>query len=109
MFKELLLTLSLILLLTGCINDDGYTRSNEGLSWTVDSGSDGTPDYISKKDIPEGAIKVEDDLYYVPIEKDNRGCMMYRSYSVHNATYAVIMYRDVSGKFPSNSRLTNCQ
>jgi len=109
MFKELLLTLSLILLLTGCINDDGYTRSNEGLSWTVDSGSDGTPDYISKKDIPKGAIKIEEDLYYVPIERNNSGCMMYRSYSVNNATYAVIMYRDASGIFTSNSQLTNCQ
>ena len=59
MFKGLLLTLSLILLLTGCINNDGYTRSNEGLSWTIDSGSDGTPDYISKKDIPEGLLKLK--------------------------------------------------
>ena len=109
MLKGLLLILSLSLLLAGCNNNDSYARSNKDLSLAVDSEGSETLGHTLRKDIPKGAIKVKDDLYYVPIEKDDRGCMMYRAYSVNNATYAVIMYRDASGKFTSNSRLPHCQ
>jgi len=109
MLKGLLLILSLSLFLTGCNNNDSHTLSNKDLSLVVDSKGGETLGHTLRKDIPKGAIKVEDDLYYVPIEKDDRGCMMYRAYSVNNATYAVIMYRNESGKFTSNSRLPHCQ
>lgn len=59
--------------------------------------------------IPDNAIQVEKDLYYVPIGKDKNGCTQFKTFSQSKSTMTVITYRDSKGNFVSSSSLINCQ
>ena len=65
--------------------------------------------YISESSIPKGAIQVDEDLYYIPINYDKNGCLMYRPYSKNNNAFDIILYKAESGGFTTNSQLANCQ
>jgi hypothetical protein len=65
--------------------------------------------YISESSIPKGAIQVDEDLYYIPINYDKNGCLMYRPYSKNKNTFDIILYEAESGDFTTNSQLANCQ
>jgi hypothetical protein len=65
--------------------------------------------YISESSIPKGAIQVDEDLYYIPINYDKNGCLMYRPYSKNKNTFDIILYKAESGNFTTNSQLANCQ
>lgn len=61
------------------------------------------------KPIPDNAIKIDNDLYYVPIGKNENGCIQYKAFSQKQSTMSVILYRDEQGNFVSSSNLINCQ
>ena len=70
---------------------------------------EGDSAYISESSIPKGAIQVDEDLYYIPINYDKNGCLMYRPYSKNKNTFDIILYKAESGSFTTNSQLANCQ
>ncbi len=53
----------------------------------------------SATEVPEGAIAVGDDIYMVPIAKDDAGCMMYRMFSPTKAVVQAIHYRTADDRF----------
>ena len=61
------------------------------------------------KPIPNNAIQVKKDLYYVPIGTDKNGCTQYQLFSQLQSTMTAIAYRDSQGNFVSSSKLINCQ
>ncbi len=58
--------------------------------------------------VPEGAIKVGDDLYQVPVGTDAGGCMQYRMFSQTKAVVAAIFYRAPSGEFTMDRSRADC-
>ena len=59
--------------------------------------------------IPENAILVGDQLYMVPIDKNNTGCQMYRAFSPNHAVVAAIFYKGVDGKFVMDKGKSDCK
>ena len=49
--------------------------------------------------LPEGAIKVEEGVYQVPIGHDDDGCVMYRMHAPGRDVIQVIFYRRADGTF----------
>jgi hypothetical protein len=49
--------------------------------------------------LPEGAVKVEEGLYQVPIGRDDDGCMMYQMHAPGRDVIQVISYRRADGTF----------
>lgn len=49
--------------------------------------------------LPEGAIKVEEGFYQVPIGRDDDGCMMYQMHAPGRDVIQVISYRRADGTF----------
>lgn len=58
--------------------------------------------------LPEGAIKVEEGLYQVPIGRDEDGCMMYRMHAPGRDVAQVIHYRRADGTFTKAKRDAVC-
>ena len=58
--------------------------------------------------IPEGAIKIGDDIYQVPIGKDSDGCDSYRMFSQHKGVVTTIFYRAKDGAFTMDKSKANC-
>lgn len=58
--------------------------------------------------MPPNSIKVGDDLYYIPIGKDDDGCMMYQAKSNTMMTLQAIIYQNGSGKFLMSKDRQRC-
>ena len=58
--------------------------------------------------VPNTATKVGEDLYYVPISKDENGCIQYQLFSQTQTTVSVISLRDLNGNFTTSTQLPNC-
>ncbi|HIC40187.1 MAG TPA: hypothetical protein EYO74_02115 [Piscirickettsiaceae bacterium] len=56
----------------------------------------------------EGIIQVNHDLYYVAIERDKDGCMMYHARSEKQATLSVILYQNKTGVFATVKNPDDC-
>ena len=61
-----------------------------------------------KDQLPENAVKIEDDLYYIPIGRDEDNCLMYRAYSEKNAVLAAIIYRNKNKTFSLSKNKETC-
>ena len=59
--------------------------------------------------IPENAILVSDQLYMVPIGKDNTGCTMYRAFSPNQSVVAAVFYKGADGKFVIDKGKSDCK
>jgi len=89
-FKYLLI-LSIFILAIGCTHP-GKIKSSMQLN-----------------ELPKGSIQATDDLYYIPIKKDEDGCMMYRPYSKIKKTAQAILYQNSNGKFSMNKNREDCK
>lgn len=58
--------------------------------------------------LPEGAIRVGDDLHQVPIGVDAGGCPIYRLHSTRGAVVQAIFYRTASGAFTMDRKAAAC-
>ena len=58
--------------------------------------------------LPPGAIKIDDQLYQVPIGADDDGCARYRLYSPTKVVAQAIYYRDPAGGFTPDRRRAAC-
>ncbi|CAC9544738.1 hypothetical protein CRYPA_783 [uncultured Candidatus Thioglobus sp.] len=52
--------------------------------------------------------KIKSDLYYVPIGRDDDGCMMYQAKSESMMTMQAIIYQNGLGKFSMSRDKPNC-
>ncbi len=59
--------------------------------------------------IPANAILVSDQLYMVPVGKDNTGCTMYRAFSPYHSVVAAIFYKGTDGKFVMDKGKSDCK
>ena len=59
--------------------------------------------------IPTNAILVGDQLYMVPIGKNNTGCQMYRAFSPNHSVVAAIFYKGADGKFVIDKGKSDCK
>jgi len=84
--------LILIILLFSC-SDRAITKDND--SYSLDN-------------LPENAVKIEDDLYYIPIGRDQDNCLMYRAYSEKNQVFQAIIYRDKDNNFSLSKNKNSC-
>lgn len=51
------------------------------------------------EDPPPGAVRVDDDLYMVPVSLDESGCQQYSGWSRSRILPAIIYYRMADGTF----------
>ena len=58
---------------------------------------------------PQGAIKVDEDLYMVEIGVDDRGCRMFSAWSNTRAVVAAVHYRDAKGNFMLSRAKAECE
>lgn len=58
--------------------------------------------------LSDQAIKIGDDLYYIPIGVDQDGCMTYQLYSESMMVSQVITYRNKDGIFTTSKNSKNC-
>jgi hypothetical protein len=58
--------------------------------------------------VPAGAIRVNDNLYMVPIGADETGCPMYRAHAVSGMAAQGIYYRMADGQFALDRRRAGC-
>jgi hypothetical protein len=80
-----------------------------GESMSSDTGEKaGATPATSAAEVPEGAIAVGDDVYMVPIAKDDTGCMMYRAFSPTKAVMQAIHYRTEDDRFVMNKDEAAC-
>ena len=54
------------------------------------------------------AIRIDDDLYMVPVSLDETGCQQYTAWSSHRFVPAVIHYRTADGTFTIDHSKANC-
>ncbi|WXT99313.1 MAG: hypothetical protein Ctma_0036 [Catillopecten margaritatus gill symbiont] len=54
------------------------------------------------------AIKIDKDLFYIPIGRDGDNCMMYQAYSQTNPTMQAIIYQNGLGKFSMSKNKQSC-
>ncbi|SMN15411.1 hypothetical protein CRYPA_1440 [uncultured Candidatus Thioglobus sp.] len=54
------------------------------------------------------AIKINKDLFYIPIGRDNDNCMMYQAYSQTNPTMQAIIYQNGLGRFSMSKDKRSC-
>jgi hypothetical protein len=59
-------------------------------------------------DIPEGAIKVRDGYYMVPVGVDDDGCAMFSAYAPGMMTDQAIRFRRADGTFTVNKEEAAC-
>jgi len=59
--------------------------------------------------VPENAVHVKNDLYMIPITKDNSSCMMYRAHSTKGSAVAAIFYRASDGAFVMEKTKSACK
>lgn len=58
---------------------------------------------------PEGAVKISQDLYAVPLpQPDQDGCVLYRLWSAENMVTQAIHYRKANGDFTMNKNEATC-
>lgn len=57
---------------------------------------------------PPGAIRVADDLYMVPIDRDRDGCERFSAWSAAGLVLAVIYYRAKVGGFTMIKSQADC-
>jgi hypothetical protein len=62
----------------------------------------------SSSDLPAGAIPVGNDIYMVPVVKDETGCMQYRMHAPGRGVAQVIYYADGKGGFTTNREAADC-
>jgi hypothetical protein len=62
----------------------------------------------AEREPPVGAIKIDEDLYQVPVGPDQGGCMQYTLWSRERAVVAVIWYRDREGGFTTDRAKADC-
>jgi hypothetical protein len=62
----------------------------------------------AKPEIPPGAIKVGDDLYYVPLPDPVQGCPAYRQFSPTKLVTAAIYFRAGDGSFTLDRNRAVC-
>ena len=67
-----------------------------------------TPASSEAVDVPEGAIKVTDKLYMVPVSKDETGCQQYSAHAIGGFAPTVIYYRRADGSFTEDRAEANC-
>ena len=67
------------------------------------------PNTPETKGIPANAILVSDQLYMVPIGKDNTGCTMYRAFSPNYSVVAAVFYKGGDGKFVIDKGKSDCK
>jgi hypothetical protein len=58
--------------------------------------------------VPPGAIRIDDQLYQVPIGADDDGCPRYRLYSPTKLVPQAIYYRDPAGDFTPDRQEAAC-
>ena len=58
--------------------------------------------------LPQDAIQIKQDLYYLPIGRDADGCMQYQAYARHAATVQVIIYQNSAGVFSTSKNKNTC-
>ena len=58
--------------------------------------------------LPQDAIQVKQDLYYLPIGRDADGCMQYQAYARHAVTVQVIIYQNAAGVFSTSKNKNTC-
>lgn len=76
------------------------------ISLTAVPGTAGAGDHGAP--LPEGAIKVEEGIYQVPIGRDEEGCMMYQMHAPGRDVTQVISYRRADGTFTMAKPETAC-
>jgi|LWDU01.1.fsa_nt_gi glucose-6-phosphate isomerase len=54
------------------------------------------------------SIKINNNLYYIPIGKDGDNCTMYQAYSDTMATAQVIIYQNTPNKFSMSKNKDSC-
>ncbi len=59
-------------------------------------------------EIPDGAIKVEDGLYMIPLDEPVEGCRAYRSFAPGGMTASVIYYQAEDGSFTAERTEAQC-
>ena len=62
----------------------------------------------TRDNLPDNAVKIENDLYYIPIGKDKDNCLMFRAYSEKYQVLAAIIYRNKNKKFNLNKDKNTC-
>lgn len=72
---------------------------------TLSNDADNTP---ATADVPEGAIKVTDKLYMVPVSTDETGCQQYSAHAVGGLAPTVIYYRRADGTFTEDQSEADC-
>lgn len=58
--------------------------------------------------VPENAISVGDELYYVPLAEPVQGCRAYRQFSPTRAVTAAIYFRTADGRFVFDRNQAAC-
>ncbi|KAA0445827.1 MAG: hypothetical protein FXV79_05955 [Candidatus Thioglobus sp.] len=70
--------------------------------------------YLSACDFAEqskqkpASIKIDDDLYYAPVDKGKDGCTGYQITSKTKATIQMIIYQNNAGEFATDKNQLNC-
>ncbi|WPE16794.1 hypothetical protein R5P06_01700 [Candidatus Thioglobus autotrophicus] len=54
------------------------------------------------------AIKVNEHLFYIPVDRDNDNCMMHQAYSQTNPTMQAIIYQNGLGRFSMSKDKQSC-
>ncbi|HIC39931.1 MAG TPA: hypothetical protein EYO74_00790 [Piscirickettsiaceae bacterium] len=90
MMTKVSIALLLTALVTGCVYSVNNTQSKY------------------PKELVNGKVQIDDDLYYEPIGKDKDGCMMYIARSSSQATMTAVIYRNKNGVFTSNKSTSDC-
>lgn len=67
-----------------------------------------SPPASEAADLPEGAIKVSDKLYMVPVSTDETGCQQYSAHAVGGFAPTVIYYRRADGSFTEDRTEADC-
>ena len=76
-----------LLLASGCADTGGDPAGGSGLR------------SAPSQPVPDNAIAVSDELYYVPLAEPVQGCRAYRQFSPTRAVTAAIYFRTADGRF----------
>ena len=67
-----------------------------------------SPPASEANDLPQGAIKVTDKLYMVPVSTDETGCQQYSAHAIGGLAPTVIYYRRADGTFTEDRSEADC-
>jgi hypothetical protein len=71
--------------------------------------ADGNGKPATGEKVPANAIAVGDDIYMVPMGKDDGGCEMFRVFSPTKMVAQAIHYRTADGRFVMNRAEAACK